>query len=71
MKIKWQLTVSIYNFLEDKMFGQMAMIGVFQFYSYDSICDHLLEFQKKKKKNWSWSCKVGGIKNKGEFGLAF
>ena len=61
--------VSIYNFLEDKMFGQMAMIGVFQFYSYDSICDHWLEFQKKK--NWIWSCKVGGIKNKGEFGLAF
>ena len=49
MKIKWQLMVSIYNFLEDKMFGQMAMIGVFQFYSYDSICDHRLEFQKKNK----------------------
>ena len=56
MKIKWQLMVSIYNFLEDKMFGQMAMIGVFQFYSYDSICDHLLELKKK-----IWSCKVGGI----------
>ena len=42
--------VSIYNFLEDKMFGQMAMIGVFQFYSYDSICDHWLELKKKKKK---------------------
>ena len=40
--------VSIYNFLEDKMFGQMAKIGVFQFYSYDSICDHWLKFQKKK-----------------------
>ena len=50
MKIKWQLMVSIYNFLEDKMFGQMAMIGVFQFYSYDSICDHWLELKKKKKK---------------------
>ena len=48
--------VSIYNFLEDKMFGQMAMIGVFQFYSYDSICDHLLELNKK-----IWSCKVGVI----------
>ena len=66
--------VSIYNSLEYKMFGQMAMIGVFQFYtSYDSICDHWLEFKKKKKKkkNQIWSCKVGGIKNKGEFGLAF
>ena len=51
------------------MFGQMAMIGVFQFYSYDSICDHWLEFQKIK--NWIWICKVGGIKNKSEFGLAF
>ena len=61
--------VSIYNFLEDKMFGQMAMIGVFQFYSYDSICDHWLEFQKIK--NWIWICKVGGIKKNGEFGLAF
>ena len=49
MKIKLQLMVSIYNFLEDKMFGQMAMIGVFQFYSYDSICDHWLELKKKKK----------------------
>ena len=56
MKIKWQLMVSIYNFLEDKMFGQTTMIGVFQFYSYDSICDHLLELKKK-----IWSCKVGGI----------
>ena len=42
--------VSIYNFLEGKMFGQTAMIGVFQFYSCDSILWSLVRIKKKKKK---------------------